>query len=166
LTTEPSNPPPGSGPSVATPGSPGTTPAKTTPAASSTAPADVLISTNGVCERVALKGTFPADEDIFRVVSIEPEGKAVEIAVVGGSYDSGKATATLKRGEKLTLVNTADGTRYVIGLLSTCNTQADPSNATPTAPVATSPVAAPSTSTPTTTTPIVTDSLDTTAPSN
>ena len=61
-----------------------------------------------------MNGTFPADEDIFRLVSIAKNGKSVKIGVVGGSYDSGAATATLKLGEKLTLVNTADGTRYVI----------------------------------------------------
>jgi hypothetical protein len=159
--TEPSNPPAASGPSVTTPASPGTTPTSTSPAAPGTAPADVLISTNGVCERVALKGTFPGDEDIFTVVSIAKDGKSVEIGVVGGSYDSGQATATLKRGEKLTLVNTADGTRYVIALESKCNAQAQSSHTTPTAPVATAPPTT-TTTTPTTTTPIVTDSLDTT----
>jgi hypothetical protein len=173
--TSPSNPPSSSGSPVITPGSTGTTPtatapATTTPAAPETAPTEALISTNGVCERVAVKATFPADEDIFRVVSIAPGGKSVEIAVVGGSYDSGQPTATLKLGEKLTLVNTADGTRYVIALQSKCNAEAQPTRATPTTPVTTTPVAAaPPTTTataPTTTTPIVTDSLDTTVPSN
>jgi hypothetical protein len=166
--TEPSNPPAGSAPSVSTPGAPGTTPATTTPAPANT-PTEALLSTNGVCETVAVNGTFPADEDIFRVVSIAKDGKSVEIGVVGGSYDSGQATATLKRGEKLTLVNTADGTRYVIALQSKCNAQAQPSRTGTTGPVATTPVAAaPSTTTTTssTTTPIVTDSLDTTAPPN
>ena len=83
---------------MTTPGATGTTPAATTPGAAATAPTDVLISTNGVCERVAVKGTFPANEDIFRVVSIAPGGKSVEIGVVGGSYDSGQPTATLKLG--------------------------------------------------------------------
>ena len=61
-------------------------------------------------------GTFPSNENIFRLVSIAQNGKSVEIGIVGGSFDSGQPTATLKLGEKLTLVNTADGTRYVIAL--------------------------------------------------
>jgi hypothetical protein len=138
-----------------------------------------LISTNGVCERIAEKGTFPANEGIFRIISIAPGGKSVEVGVVGGSYDNGQATATLKLGQKLTLVNTADGTRYVIVLESKCNVVAQPSGATPTAPVAPSAPSAPTapttptapatptpTTSPTTTSPIVTDSLDNSFPTN
>ena len=83
-------------------------------------PADALIATNGVCERIAPKGTFPNNENIFRLVSIARNGKSVEIGIVGGSFDSGRPTATLKLGEKLTLVNTADGTRYEIALKASC----------------------------------------------
>ena len=147
------------GASVTTSSSPGTTPAATTPTAPATAPTDVLISTNGVCQRVALKGTFPFNEDIFQVVSIAPDGKSVEIGVVGGSYDSGQATATLKLGETLTLVNTADGTRYVIALNSKCDVQT-----APVPPATTTVTTTTTTSTTTSTTPIVTDSLDTTTP--
>ena len=180
--TGPSNPPSAPGAPVTTPGATGTTPAATTPGASATAPTDVLISTNGVCERIAVKGTFPANEDIFRIISIAPSGKSVEVGVVGGSYDNGQATATLKLGQKLTLVNTADGTRYVIVLESKCNVVAQPSDATPAAPVAptapTGPTAPPApatpatpatptpTTSPTTTSPIVTDSLDNSFPTN
>jgi hypothetical protein len=163
-----SNPPSSPGAAVTTSGSPGTTPATTTPGAPATAPTDVLISTNGVCERIAVKGTFPANEDIFRVLSIAPGGKSVEVGVVGGSYDSGQATAKLKLGEKLTLVNTADGTRYVIKLESRCNVVTPPASATSTAPLAPATPTTTATPTPTTTTtsPIVTDSLDTSFPTN
>ena len=142
---------------VTTPGVPGAaTPSATPPAASATAPTSVLITTNGACENVTLNGTFPGGEDIFRIVSIARDGKSVEIAVVGGAYDNGKAVATLKLGETLTLVNTADGTRYVISLRSRCDVQVHPAT-TPT-------TSAPAIATPATTTPIVTDSLDTTTP--
>ena len=67
-----------------------------------------------------MDGTFPRSENIFRLVSIAKDGKSVQIGIVGGSFDSGQPTATLKVGGKLTLVNTADGTRYVIGLKSKC----------------------------------------------
>ncbi|HEY7690732.1 MAG TPA: hypothetical protein VH816_00175 [Gaiellaceae bacterium] len=166
--------PPGavSTPSATTPSAPGSTPSTITPTAPAPAPTDALIAVNGVCERVSVKGTFPTDENIFRLVSIARDGKSVEIGVVGGSYDSGQATATLKQGGKLTLVNTADGTRYEIALKASC-TLAAPAGTTTQAAGSTTPIApTPSTTAATTTTtatttattPIVTDSLDTTTP--
>jgi len=159
-------------------GAPTASPTTTSPSAPEAAPTDALIATNGVCERVSVKATFPATENIFSLVSIARNGKSVEIGVVGGSFDSGRPTATLKLGDKLTLVTTADGTRYEIVLKSSCTlaapagsttttTTAAPTTSTaPTTPVAPAPAAATTTtdSTTTATTPIVTDSLDTTTP--
>jgi hypothetical protein len=147
-TTTPATTTPGS----TTPGS--TTPVSTTPAV---APTSVLISTNGVCETVNLQGTFPQNENIFRVVWIAKDGKSVKVAVVGGSYDSGEAATTLKMGQTLTLVNTADGTRYVIALKTKCDAQSQPAPATPTTTTSSPVPPAPTT---TATTPIVPDSLD------
>jgi hypothetical protein len=143
------------------PTTPPTTPS-TTPPAPPTAPASVLISTNGICQAVAVNGTFPATEDIFRVVSIAEDGKSIKIGVVGGAYDSGQVTATLKLGEKLTLVNTADGTRYVIALQAKCDVQTAPTSTTPISPTVTTATPSALTPAPTATTPIVTDPLDTT----
>jgi hypothetical protein len=154
-------------------GSTGTPPATTTPGAAVPAPTEALIATNGVCERVSVKGTFPTDENIFRLVSIAKDAKSVEVGIVGGSFDNGHPTATLKLGEKITLVNTADGTRYEIVLKTSCNLQAPAGGSTTTQATATTPVApAPTTTsstgttttTATATTPIVTDSLDSTTP--
>jgi hypothetical protein len=165
-TTTPTSTVPNTSTTPATPATP--TSPSTTPAPPATAPTSVSISTNGVCQTVALNGTFPTSEDIFRVVAIAQDGKSVKIGVVGGAYDSGQATATLKLGDKLTLVNTADGTRYVIALLAKCPVQTEPPSAAPTTPAVTppapAPAPAPTTTTTTTTTPIVTDSLDTTTP--
>ena len=166
VTPAPSSPAATPAPASTTPGPTSTT----TPVVPPQAPADALLAVNGVCERIAVKATFPTNENIFRLVSIARSGKSVEIGVVGGSFDSGKPTATLKMGEKLTLVNTADGTRYVIELKSSC-TLAPPASSTPSITTQATPVppAPPvpttTTSTTTTTTPIVTDSLDTTTPS-
>jgi len=155
-----------------TPGPTGA-PSTTTPAAPVPAPTDALIATNGVCERVSVKGTFPTDENIFRLVSIAKNGKSVEVGIVGGSFDNGHPTAMLKVGEKITLVNTADGTRYEIVLKTSCNLTAPAGGSTTTQSTTTTPVApAPTTTTPadtapattTVTTPIVTDTLDTTTP--
>ena len=155
-------------------GSTGTTPATATPAAPVPAATEALIATNGVCERVSVKGTFPTDENIFRLVSIAKNGKAVEVGIVGGSFDNGHPTAMLNVGEKITLVNTADGTRYEIVLKTSCNLAAPAGGSTTTqstttpvapAPTATTPAdTAPATTTTTATTPIVTDTLDTTTP--
>ncbi len=149
-------------PTPVNPVPPAPTTPSTTPAAPTTAPTSVLISTNGVCQTVAVNGTFPASEDIFRVVSIAEDGKSIKIGVVGGAYDSGQVTATLKLGEKLTLVNTADGTRYVIALHAKCDVQTAPTSTTPTSPTVTTTTPSTTTPAPTATTPIVTDSLDTT----
>jgi hypothetical protein len=149
------------------PALPTTTTSQTTPIAPEATPPAVLISTNGVCEKVALKGTFPSGEDIFRLVVIATNGKSVEIGVAGGSYDSGQATVTLKLEQKLTLVNTSDGTQYVIQFKSKCDVvrpaRADGGSAaaTPPPPSPLPPVPT-TTTTSTTTTPIVPDSLDTT----
>ncbi len=102
-TTTPASTVPNTSTSPVTPTIPASTSPSTTPGAPATAPDSVSISTNGICQTVALKGTFPANEDIFRVVSIAKDGKSIEIGVVGGAYDSGQATATLKLGDKLTL---------------------------------------------------------------
>jgi hypothetical protein len=159
------------------PSSPSTVPGTTTPStpAPPPVPTEALIATNGVCERVAVKGTFPATENIFRLVSVAKDGKSVQVGIVGGSFDSGQPTATLKQGDKLTLVNTADGTRYVIELKAKCagledqpggtQTTTTPAQPVPTTPVAPAPAPTPTTTTTdTVTTPIVTDSVDTSPP--
>jgi len=172
----------------ASPGAPSGGSSSGAPAAPTAPASAVLIATNGVCQQLAVDGTFPSGEDIFRVVSIAKDGTSVEIGVVGGSYDSGQPTATLKLGDKLTLVNTADGTRYVVELRSKCAVIAKPAPATttrststtpaPTTPVVTTPAPPvpppPSTTTtttttqttPTTTQAIVPDGYDTPSPTN
>jgi hypothetical protein len=65
------------------------------------------------------------------------------VAIAGGSYASGSQTLTLKVNKPVTLVNTADGTRYTLKL-----------NPQGTAPSGSSGVAAsPVVAAPTTTTP-------------
>jgi hypothetical protein len=164
VVTTPSSTPSTSG-VPATPGltpTPGTTGPTTPPPV----PTEALISTNGLCERIAVAGTFPTSENIFRLVSIAKDGKSVQIGIVGGSFDSGQPTATLKVGGKLTLVNTADGTRYVIELKPNCTVVNEPATQGTSPPSSTpvSPTPPTTTTTETTTTPIVTDGLDTTTP--
>jgi hypothetical protein len=75
------------------------------------------ISVNGATDGVSVGGTFPASDPVFRLVSVS--GKTAKIAIDGGSYASGEATITLTKGQPVTLVNTADGTRYRVVLAAT-----------------------------------------------
>jgi hypothetical protein len=76
------------------------------------------ISVNGVAEDVATEGSFPKDEPTFVLVKVAKNGKSVEIGIAGGEYASGGETITLALGKKLTLQNTADGSRYELKLLT------------------------------------------------
>ncbi len=90
------------------------------PGATATAPAQptsATISVNGVRETVAVSADFPQSGPIFHLASLT--GTEAKISIVGGSYASGAETVTLTLGKPLTLVNTADGTRYELRLLST-----------------------------------------------
>jgi hypothetical protein len=61
--------------------------------------------------------TFPAADPVFVLVSVSKS--TAKVGIAGGSYESGAATVTLKKGQPLTLMNTADGTKYVLKLLAT-----------------------------------------------
>ena len=74
------------------------------------------ISVNGVAEDVAVEASFPKDEPTFVLVKIAKNGKSVEIGIAGGEYAGGDETITLVLGKKLTLQNTADGSRYELEL--------------------------------------------------
>ena len=109
-------------PAPATPAAPPvtTTPATTAPATPTVAPTSVSLGTNGVCELVAVKSTFPSATQLFQLVSIAPDGQSVKIGVAGGSLQSGDPTVTVTAAKSVTLVNTADGVRYKLELLSSC----------------------------------------------
>jgi hypothetical protein len=75
-----------------------------------------VISVNGTSETVHVGASFPASAPTFKLVSLTKTSARVGIA--GGSLASGNQTVTLKLNKQLTLMNTADGTRYVLRLLS------------------------------------------------
>ena len=89
----------------------------TTPDGSAIAGA-TSISVNGVAEDVAVEGSFPKDEPTFVLVKVATNGKSVEIGIAGGEYAGGGETITLGLGKKITLQNTADGSRYELELLA------------------------------------------------
>jgi hypothetical protein len=84
----------------------------TPPAAVTTA----VISVNGAPESVQVGGQFPAASPVFKLVSLTKTGAKVGIA--GGTLQSGQATVTLTKNKPVTLLNTSDGTRYVLRLVS------------------------------------------------
>ena len=80
--------------------------------------AATTIAVNGTVETVATKAEFPAEEPVFQLASLSRDGKSVRIAVAGGSYANGEQTIKLELGKRLTLQNTADGSRYELKLLT------------------------------------------------
>jgi len=87
------------------------------PARPSARAATAKISVNGVSSDVTAGGTFAASDPIFKLVSLTK--RAAKVGIVDGTYATGSQTITLKRGGKpVTLMNTAEGTTYVLRLLS------------------------------------------------
>jgi hypothetical protein len=78
--------------------------------------ASARISVNGAVQNVSVKATFPAADPVFVLASLQKTSAKVGIA--GGSLSTGTSTVKLLLGKKVTLMNTADGTRYVLLLVS------------------------------------------------
>ncbi|HET9673644.1 MAG TPA: hypothetical protein VFP31_02460 [Gaiellaceae bacterium] len=115
----------GSKPQPTSPGDGGVVGAPSTPSGSggggsgsspSAAAGSAMIAVNGTEETVAVGGDFPKASPIFTLVKIV--GGEARIAIAGGALASGAPTTTLKKGKTVTLVNTADGTRYELKLVS------------------------------------------------
>ena len=94
-----------------------TTGGTNSPAAPAVAAA-TSVAVNGVAEDVKLEVPFPTSEPTFILVSVAANGKSVEIGINGGQYANGGNTLKLLLGKKLTLQNTADGSRFELELLS------------------------------------------------
>jgi hypothetical protein len=108
---------------------------------------------NGVKEGVNVTVDFPAAGPVFHLVSLTR--KTAKISVAGGSLANGAPTLTLRRGKPLTLVNTADGTRYRLVLVSTSKEIATATATPESAAPGTTTTTTPTTTTPTTTTPTI-----------
>jgi hypothetical protein len=75
------------------------------------------LSVNGVREEVNVRAQFPASSPFFVLASAA--AKSVKITIAGGSLANGASSITIKKGESVTLANTADGTQFTITLIST-----------------------------------------------
>jgi hypothetical protein len=99
------------------------------------APGSAVISVNGTLYTVATKTDFPQPTStdpglvpIFHLVSVTAH--TAKISIAGGSYATGAQTVTLRENKPVTLMNTADGTRYTLILkpLGTAVTSATPAS--------------------------------------
>ena len=79
-------------------------------------PTSAVISVNGASQTVRVGASFPASAPTFKLVSVTKA--SAQVGIAGGSLASGNQTVTLRLGKQLTLMNTADGTRYVLRLVS------------------------------------------------
>jgi hypothetical protein len=79
-------------------------------------PTSAVIAVNGVDETVKAGAAFPEADPVFELVSLT--ATEVKVGIAGGTLTGGSPTVTLKKGKKVTLVNTADGTRYELVLES------------------------------------------------
>ena len=84
-------------------------------------PGSAVISVNGTLYTVATKTDFPQPSatdptvvPLFHLVSVTAHTATISIA--GGSYATGAPTVTLRENKPVTLMNTADGTRYTLVL--------------------------------------------------
>ena len=84
-------------------------------------PGSAVISVNGTLYTVPVGTDFPqasaTDASIvplFHLISVSAH--SAKISIVGGSYSSGAGSVTLKENTPVTLMNTADGTRYKLVL--------------------------------------------------
>src|SRR5439155_9534311 len=95
----------------------------------SPAPGSAVISVNGTLFDVVVGNDFPQSktdptvEPLFHLVSATAH--TVRISIAGGSYADGASTVTLKENKPVTLMNTADGTRYKL-ILKPQGTQTTP----------------------------------------
>lgn len=85
--------------------------------ASAPTPGTAVISVNGTLYSVAVGNDFPeasstdpSIQPLFHLISVTAH--SAKISIVGGSYASGAAAVTLHENKAVTLMNTADGTRY------------------------------------------------------
>ena len=115
-TGSPEQPQPGSSGGVVSPTAGSPKPAPSPPSGPSAAAGTAVIAVNGAEEAVEKGASFPKDSPMFTLVSIG-KGRA-NVAVAGGAFASGARTIALTKGKTVTLVNTADGTRYELKLVA------------------------------------------------
>jgi hypothetical protein len=67
---------------------------------------------NGRRQVVGVREAFGAGDITFRLVKVTP--KTLRLRVVGGAFAGGKRVITVRKGHRVTLVNTATGVKYSV----------------------------------------------------
>jgi hypothetical protein len=84
--------------------------------ASAPHPGTAVISVNGTLYSVAVGSDFPSSSSDASVVPLfhlaAATAHSAKVSIAGGSYANGAPTVTLRENKPVTLMNTADGTRY------------------------------------------------------
>jgi hypothetical protein len=75
-----------------------------------------VIEVNRQRQTVQLTHDFPSGSPTFKLVSVR--GRVAQIGIAGGSFASGDQTVALQLGKTVTLMNTTDGQRYELRLVS------------------------------------------------
>jgi hypothetical protein len=88
----------------------GSTGGTTSPTGTQPAPGGAVISVNGTLMSVSVGADFPQATPLFHLISLTQT--TAKIAIAGGSYSNGAAAVTLHVNKAVTLMNTADGTRF------------------------------------------------------
>ena len=89
----------------------------------------------------AASSSDPSIQPLFHLVAVTAH--TARIAIVGGSYASGAPSVTLHEYKPVTLMNTADGTRYKLILKPAGTAVAVPTAAAPTSTTASTTVPIP-----------------------
>jgi hypothetical protein len=103
------------------------------------APGSAVISVNGTLYDVIVGADFPqATTDpsvvpLFHLISLTAH--TARISIAGGSYSNGAPSVILKENKAVTLMNTADGTRYKLVLEPQGTSPDSPGNPSPTTTV-------------------------------
>src|SRR5205823_6866052 len=111
-------------------------------------PGSAVISINGTLMTVSVGTDFPQAtatdpslQPLFHLISLTAH--TARISIVGGSYSNGAAATTLRENRPLTLMNTADGTRYKLILKRQGTAVPGGTGSTTTTPTVTLPPASP-----------------------
>jgi hypothetical protein len=120
-----------------------TTPAAPAPPVTFTVPNGVpaaLVTVNGKKQLFGAGAQFPREAPLFTLASIGKKG--LKIRVLGGSFVDGQNFLVLRAGNKVTLLNQSDGTKFVIRYVKKTFAPADElTSPTATSSAATTPAA-------------------------
>jgi hypothetical protein len=106
------------------------------------------VKVNGKEQLFGAGATFPKEAPLFKLAVIAKKG--LKISVLGGTFIDGQPYLLLRQGNKVTLLNQSDGTKFVIMYVKktfapanalTSPTQTAASATTPAAPSPTVPAA-------------------------